>query len=387
MPQLAAYLFLVSLLSMTLLTPLAIRLGRKLGVLDLPGGRKVHLEPIPLVGGWAIFATLSLVLWGHIAAALLARGTGFAASLPDRIQYFINVSPGLIGKIAPFYGGAALIFALGVVDDVRGMSVKSRMVFQIVIAAVLVSIGLRPSLGFLPAWLAAVVGILWIVGITNSFNFLDGLDGLSCGVAMVSTLALLSIMGLGNQPDVLFFLASLSGTQLGFLRFNWHPARTFLGSSGSLLLGYLLAVSTIVITFVKGAPDNWLMPLLAPVFVLAIPLYDTTSVVLIRLLQKRNIAIGDQSHFHHRLMRLGFSHRQTVVFIVLIAFSVALSGVRLVNATLGQSFLILLQILVIMSLLILAERVAARKKTKVLGLRPEQQQPVYSHSDSDPKDS
>jgi UDP-GlcNAc:undecaprenyl-phosphate GlcNAc-1-phosphate transferase len=170
-------------------------------------------------------------------------------------------------------------------------------------------------------------------------------------------------MGISEQPDVVFFLAALAGTQLGFLRYNYHPAKIFLGSSGSLLLGYLLATSTILVTYMKGTGESWLMPLLTPLFILAIPLYDTISVVLIRLTLKRSIAIGDQNHFHHRLMKLGFSHRQTVAFIMLVAFAVALSAVRLVNASLFQSFLILLQIVVILSLIVIAERVAAKIRT------------------------
>jgi UDP-GlcNAc:undecaprenyl-phosphate GlcNAc-1-phosphate transferase len=167
-------------------------------------------------------------------------------------------------------------------------------------------------------------------------------------------------MGVTIQPDVVFLLAALCGCQLGFLRYNYHPAKFFLGSSGSLLLGYLMATTTLQVTYMKGHGSNWLIPLLTPIFVLAIPLYDTTSVVLIRLIQKRPLAIGDQSHFHHRLMRLGFSHRQTVAFIILIAFSVALSGVRLVEATLIQSIPILLQIVGMLSLIVIAERVVAK---------------------------
>jgi len=384
MPQLAAYLFGVSLLNMLVVTPIVIRLGRRWGVLDHPGPRKVHRDPIPLVGGWAIFATLTLVLWGHIGAAWALRGSRLAESLPERIQYFIALAPSLALKTLPVYAGALLIFVLGLMDDLRGLSVRKRLIFQVAIAALLVSLGVRPNLGFFPPWLAGLIGVIWIVGVTNAFNFLDGLDGLSCGVSLVGSLALLTIMGIGDQPDVMFFLAALAGTQLGFLRFNWNPARVFLGSGGSLLLGYLLSVLTIVITFMRGHPDNWLMPLLAPVFVLAIPLYDTASVVLIRLLQNRSISIGDQSHFHHRLMRIGFSHRQTVIFIILIAFSVALSGVRLVSSTLGQSFLILLQIAGIMSLLIIAERVAKKARDELLARRREKNaEPVAEASGRD----
>lgn len=369
MRELAAYLFLVSLLCTSIATPIAIRLGKRWGVLDSPGPRKIHRDPIPLVGGWAIFLTLTIVIWGHLLGALAIRGTDLDVLLSERLQYYVSLAPKLMLKIAPIYGGAAVIFFLGLIDDVRGMSVKSRLVIQIIVTSVLASLGLHPSLGFLPAICGAIAGVLWVVGITNAFNFLDGLDGLSTGVALVGTLALLNILGVTIQPDVVFFLAALAGTLLGFLRFNYHPAKVFLGSAGSLLVGYLMAMSTMQVTYMKGTGNNWLMPLLTPIFVLAIPLYDTSSVVLIRLLQNRSIAIGDQSHFHHRLMKLGFSHRQTVTFIVLVAFSVALSAVRLVDATLERSLLILLQILSMMSLIILAERVAAQVRGTLLERR------------------
>lgn len=363
---LAGYLFLVSLVLSIVLTRLAIPAGRRWGVLDQPGPLKIHSVEIPLSGGWAIFATLTLVFWGHLFGALLVRGTSLEGLFPESMREFVSLTPSLIRKIAPLYLGAAAIFVLGLVDDTRRLSVRCRLLIQCVVASGLALCGLHPHLGFLPGWVAPLVGIVWIVGITNAFNFLDGLDGLSTGVALVGAVALLTIMGLKDQPDVMFYLSALAGTQLGFLRYNVHPARLFLGSSGSLLLGYLLAMSTLLVTYMKGSTGNWLMPLLTPVFILAIPIYDTTSVVLIRLLHKRSITIGDQNHFHHRLMRLGFSHRQTVAFIVLIAFSVALSGVRLVQATLGQSLLIVLQIAGIFSILVLAERVAAKARKEIL---------------------
>jgi UDP-GlcNAc:undecaprenyl-phosphate GlcNAc-1-phosphate transferase len=386
MRELAAYLFLVALLCSSIVTPLAIRLGRRLGILDLPGPRKVHVDPIPLTGGWAIFGTLTAVVWGHLIAAYVIRGSEIDLYLGDRLQYYVEQTPKLMSKVAPVYVGALAMFVVGLVDDVKGMSVKARLVVQVGIASFLAGLGFHPNLGFLSAGVASGVGVLWIVGITNAFNFLDGLDGLSAGVAMVGTMALLSVMGITIQPDVVFFLAALAGTLMGFLRYNYHPARVFLGSSGSLLVGYLMAMGTLQVTYMKGTSDNWLMPLLTPIFVLAIPLYDTTSVVVIRLIQKRSIAIGDQSHFHHRLMRLGFSHRQTVAFMVLLSFSVALSAVRLVQATMFQSLVILVQILSMLSLIILAERVAAKVRGMLLERRKKARppEPTPSRSTEEP---
>lgn len=367
--EIASYLFLVTVLATSILVPGASWLARRWGVLDHPDPRKIHKEPMPLSGGWALLAALTLVLWGHLLGAWALRHSSLMDWFPDRVRYFADMAPELASKLLWVYLGAVAVFALGLVDDVRGMSVKSRLVFQTIIAVGLVSIGLRPNLGFIPAWLAGLVGVVWIVGITNSFNFLDGLDGLSSGVALVATSALMAIMVMGSQPIVIFYLAALAGAQLGFLLHNFHPARCFLGSSGSLLLGYLMAASTLLVTYMMRNRGNWLLPVLAPVFILAIPIYDTTSVVLIRLVKRRSIAIGDQSHFHHRLLRLGFSHRQAVLFIYLVAFSVAISAVLLVKASLRDSAIILLQIAGILSIIGIAERVASRARREVLERR------------------
>ncbi len=360
MAELAAYLFLVSLLGMGLLGPAALRLGRAWGVLDHPGPRKVHGEAVPLTGGWAIFAVLTVVLWGHLALGLAARGTALAELFPIHIRRYLGLSPALAAKLAGLYAGALFVFVLGLVDDVRGLSVRKRLVFQTAVAVALVAWGLRPNLGFLPPWMAGVIGVVWIVGIMNAFNFLDGLDGLSGGVAFIASSALLVIGAMGSQPIVTFFVATFAGTTLGFLRYNYHPARVFLGSSGSLLIGYLMAVSTLLVSYVIGHGGNWIIPIFIPIFILAVPLYDTASVVLVRLFQRRNIAVADQSHFHHRLMRLGFGHLQTVCFIHVVALCMAASAVLLARATPAQSALILVQIGGIFSVLVMAERFSGR---------------------------
>jgi UDP-GlcNAc:undecaprenyl-phosphate GlcNAc-1-phosphate transferase len=281
----------------------------------------------------------------------------------QRIQALIAAVPNITGRILLLYVGAAVVFAIGVVDDVKSLSVPARLILETIVAAILVSGGVRPSLEFLPGWIAGLVGILWIVGIINAFNFLDGLDGLASGIAFIATSALFITILIGDQPMVACFIAALGGTIFGGLLYNVHPARVFLGSSGSLLLGYLMAVATLMVTYTTPVDKNWLMPLLTPIFIMIMPLYDTTSVVLIRLLQKRPLGMADQSHFHHRLLKIGFSHRQAVGFIWLISFAVGMSAVLLVHASMFQSLIILFQIVSITMVLVTAERVAARFRT------------------------
>jgi UDP-GlcNAc:undecaprenyl-phosphate GlcNAc-1-phosphate transferase len=366
MLELSVYFFAVSLTLSLVFTRASVALGRRWGVLDFPGPRKMHSSPLPLSGGWAILAALTVVIWGHLGLALAIRGSSLEGQLSERTRYLVSLAGPVALRALPIFAGAIAIFALGLADDLRGMSVRRRLVYQFAIATALSLMGFHPELWFLPRWLNVAIGILWIVGITNAINLLDGLDGLATGIALIATAALGLIMTNGRQPVVALFLVALAGVQLGFLRYNFNPAKTYLGSSGSLLLGYLLAIATLSVTYAVRSRENWLAPVLTPLFVLAIPLYDTASVVLIRLLHKRPVAIGDQNHFHHRLHRFGFSHRSTVVFMYLLAFSIALSAVRLVTASLSQSALILAQILGILAILILAERVAGRTRPAAL---------------------
>ncbi|HXG61672.1 MAG TPA: MraY family glycosyltransferase [Planctomycetota bacterium] len=367
MVELASYLFLVSLFLALVLTPLGARGARRWGILDHPGPRKIHLEPVPLSGGWALFGALTLVVWGHLGAAYLLRGVEPPGFLPDLGRKLLGQAPSLSLKILPIWLGAAAIFVLGLLDDLRGVSARARLVVQGLVAAALVALGYGPSLTFFPPWAAGAIGVLWIVGVTNAFNFLDGLDGLAAGVAFVGTLALLTIMGVSDQPNVVLLCAAWAGMLLGFLRYNAHPARVFLGSSGSLLVGYFMAMATLLLTFCAGPAKNPLASVFTPLFVVALPLYDTASVILIRLREKRPLMTGDRSHFHHRLMRIGFSHRQAVAFVCLMAFAVALSAVRLVYATPRGTAIILLQIGALLAVLVLAERVVMRARGREKG--------------------
>jgi UDP-GlcNAc:undecaprenyl-phosphate/decaprenyl-phosphate GlcNAc-1-phosphate transferase len=366
MIEVAAYLFVLSLIAAFIFTPIAIKLGHRWKVLDYPGGRKIHTGPIPLTGGWAIFAALSLVVWGHLGIAVLVLNGGYVPDLPVVLQDYVRSSPELALKVLPLWLGALAIFTVGVLDDVRGMSVSRRLVYQVLVAVATVAMGVKPQVYGVPSWAAAVIGVVWIVGITNAFNFLDGLDGLSTGVSFVGTFCLTVTMAIADQPAATCYVAALAGIQLGFLRYNFNPARVFLGSSGALLLGYLMATATLYVNYLPLVERSWLMPVLAPILILAIPIYDTTSVVIIRFLQRRSIAQGDQSHFHHRLLRLGFSHRQSVLFLWLVAFSAGLSAVSLVGASFRRSLVILLQATAVLLLLILAERVALNLRRKFL---------------------
>jgi UDP-GlcNAc:undecaprenyl-phosphate GlcNAc-1-phosphate transferase len=334
-----------------LATPVAIRLGNTWGAVDLPGPRKVHTQPIPRVGGMSVFLGI---------AAGLAYGAFATGFLPGNLQ-----EKGL------HWGSLALaafaVFVMGLVDDVHGLSFRWKFAVQIA-AAVLVwqfgfrieSLAIPMSLGTVNLGiLSAPVTVLWIVGVTNAINMIDGLDGLAAGMALICTTAVATIALYREQVAVTAASVAIVGSLVGFLRYNFSPARVFLGDSGSMLLGFLLAVLSIHANQ-KGATA---VAVLAPVLVLGIPLLDTGLAILRRLyrLQKsrpgsirgvpyllRNatvVFLPDRAHLHHRLLDLGLSQRAAVIALylgaVLTGFA-ALSLVILRNRVLAMGLLAIL---------------------------------------------
>jgi UDP-GlcNAc:undecaprenyl-phosphate/decaprenyl-phosphate GlcNAc-1-phosphate transferase len=336
------------------LVPLAVRAARAWGVLDRPGPRKVHAEPTPRLGGIAVFtAFTAVVLVGYEIAlpALLesASARAHVGTALAMLQEAHRVQPKLMGLLA----GGALVFLVGLADDVLGsrFPVALKAGGQVVAAAVLVASGVRTS--FMPGdALDVLITLLWIVGITNAFNLLDNMDGLSAGVALVASVVfLVNAWALGEFFITLLLLAFI-GSLLGFLFYNYNPASVFLGDCGSLFIGYVIASLTLLERYVSNASST-LFPVLMPVLVLAVPIMDTATVIHIRLSEGRPIYIGDRRHLSHRLVALGFSTRTAVLFIYLVTLSLGLGAVNLSNATPGQSAVILVQFLGLVALILI----------------------------------
>jgi UDP-GlcNAc:undecaprenyl-phosphate GlcNAc-1-phosphate transferase len=261
--------------------------------------------------------------------------------------------------------GAGLgFFLIGLLDDKRGLSVRSRFVLEFLLAGSLVAGGVCFDLGFLPKPLVMVITAIWIVGIANAFNLLDGLDGLAGGVAVICSCILAVVMIRGNQPLVTMFLAVLAGSVAGFLRHNIFPATIFMGSSGSLFLGYALSVSVVLGTFIiEGGSAAF--PILMPILLLGVPLYDTASVVFIRLREHRPIFKSDRSHTHHRLLSAGFSEKWAVVFIWLLTLMVGIDSVLLVTADLWASIMIFSQVTLAFALIVLVKHIRIRPLSSI----------------------
>lgn len=269
-----------ALLASLALTPLVIRLARARGWLDHPSDDRWHDRPVALMGGLAI-------------AGAVALGAG-VVQFPADPMWLLLV-------------GAGLMFGVGVADDRWGFRPDAKVLAQVLAAAMLLYAGHEFWRGG-PAWASIPLTFLWVIGVTNAFNLIDGIDGLAAGVAAVAAGALVLIGLALGQPDVAALMAAVMGAALGFLLYNAPPARVFMGDGGSLLLGYLLAAGALGVQR-GGGP---IVGTLVPIAVLAVPIFDTTFVTITRLLRGQSVTRGGTDHVHHRLVRLGFSERRAV---------------------------------------------------------------------------
>lgn len=307
-------LFLGGLVGTLLLTPLVIRLALRWGVLDHPGDRKVHTDPVPRLGGVAIFAVFGLAAIG-------------AVILSDRIRTsFLNNEAFWLSLAA----GGTIVFLLGVYDDIRGARVWTKFVVQFAAAGIAIGFGKVLIRQLVLPWdgtlqfgsYGIVITALWIVGVTNALNLIDGLDGLAGGVAFISVVTIFLIaLILQGRSLMILSTAVLAGSLLGFLHFNSFPARIFLGDSGSMFLGYTLAV----ISVVGSSKRTTTLALVIPILVLGIPVFDTLT-AMARRLAKKVLVEGewrprafmamfraDREHIHHALLEMGYTHRGAVL--------------------------------------------------------------------------
>ena len=308
------------------LSGLARRVAPRVGLVDRPGGRKTHREPTPLGGGVAIWLTMALLL--ACGAGVLILG---GPQLPPDLARHASGLRARGGEMALIFGLASLVMLMGLADDRVGLSWKLRLGVQVGLAAILVASGARVTL-FWPLdsyFFAAVVTVLWVVGLTNSFNFLDNMDGLAAGVGLIAA----SLFALAqHQVGGLFvpaILLVLIGALAGFLVFNRYPARLFMGDAGSNFLGFLLGSLTVVGTFTRPEQGDSPFGVLTPLLVMAVPLYDTISVISIRLREGRSPFQADRCHFSHRLVDRGLTPPRAVGTIYLVTLTAGLGALLL----------------------------------------------------------
>ncbi|MCL6572535.1 MAG: undecaprenyl/decaprenyl-phosphate alpha-N-acetylglucosaminyl 1-phosphate transferase, partial [Bacillus sp. (in: Bacteria)] len=312
------YLTLViSFSAAILLTPLVKKLAFRIGATDKPNYRKVHSRIMPRLGGLAIFLSF-------IIGILIYSPVG---------EYHL-----------PIVIGSIIIILTGMLDDVKEISPKLKLAGQIAAAAMVVIYGgLKVEFINLPfggiidfGYLSIPLTMIWIIGITNAINLIDGLDGLAGGV---SSIALFSIAGMsmvtGNGYVTVMALIVAVST-VGFLFYNFHPAKIFMGDTGALFLGYIIAVLSLL-----GYKNITFISLIIPVIILAVPISDTFFAIVRRLVNKQPLSAPDKSHLHHCLLKNGFSHRQTVLLIYAMAAICGVSSFFFSQATLWFSLIMI----------------------------------------------
>ncbi len=299
-------------------TPLVRYAAMRLGILDQPSARKVHLAPVPLMGGAAIYIAFiaALAIWGE--------------------RSYVN-------EVVGIFVGATLVSLVGALDDSRGVGSYLKLAIQIAAAAILILSGVQVRL--FDGFMDIVLTLLWVVGITNAFNLLDNMDGLSAGVATVASAFFTLLAAMSGQYLVGTLAAALGGACVGFLVYNWNPARVFMGDTGSLFLGFLLAAVGIKLRFpANSASITWMIPVL----ILALPIFDTSLVFISRLRRGKNpLTTAGKDHLSHRLACISGSQREAVLLCYLVTGATGLVSIFLTQANLQEALVLGLGALVV----------------------------------------
>jgi UDP-GlcNAc:undecaprenyl-phosphate GlcNAc-1-phosphate transferase len=309
-----------------LATPLVRRLASHVGMLDQTGDRRMHEDPKPRIGGIGVFLGFAFALFTVLGFAL-AHPKMLYPSVGDNLE----ASHNLVGLLF----GSMLILGVGVWDDIMGMRPRNKFIAQILVAAISMLYGFvipgianpfnhDPHTSWItfPMWASIPLTLFWYVAMMNAINFIDGLDGLLSGVAVISCASIFVISVTHGDPVTALIVASLAGAALGFLPYNFNPAKIILGDSGSLFIGYVFAT----VSMIGASKSAVAIGLLVPVVVLALPILDTFFAIARRALSGKSITEADRGHFHHQLIfRFGMNVRQAVllIYVVCVAFGVA----------------------------------------------------------------
>ncbi len=287
--------FIMSLALSLSMTPIVKRMAIKVGAMDIPKDeRRVHKKPMPLMGGLAIY--ISVIITSLI---------------------FLPIDKSLISILI----GGSIVCISGIIDDIKDLSPKMKLVFQIIAAIVLIIGDVKIDAITNPftkttklielGVFSIPITIFWVVGITNTLNLIDGLDGLAAGVAMIASLSFLFVAGKFHYVPIMIISSIIAGSCLGFLPYNFNPASIFMGDTGALFLGFMLASLSIEGVMKSVAT----IAVVVPIIILGVPIFDTTFAIFRRLLNGQSIAQADKGHLHHRLLKMGYSQRKTVLIL------------------------------------------------------------------------
>lgn len=309
------------------MTPVSIKLAPKVGAIDVPKDeRRMHTRPIPRFGGLAIFLGITIPIIVLICM------------FPDVIPPDSKIKGILIG--------GAFIFVVGIIDDVKGLSAKVKLCAQIIAALIVFLTGTKiafihiPVIGgffYLSPVLMGILTVVWIVGITNTINLIDGLDGLAAGTSMIASLCIAYAAFVSGNIGTSILMLAIAGSTLGFLPYNFNPAKTFMGDCGSLYLGFMLAAISI-----ETMKTTTIIVLLIPIISLGFPIFDTLFAIVRRKINGRPIMEADKGHLHHRIMERGMGQKRTVIILYAISGILGICAVELGQRNFADAFFLLL---------------------------------------------
>lgn len=318
---------LFCLIASILITPIVKKLAVKIGATDQPNYRKVHKDVMPRLGGLAIYLSF-------------AAGTLFF--FPESKYTW------------PVLLGATIIIVTGVLDDLKELSAKVKLGGQLLAAAVVVIGGVQVEFINLPfggqldfGYMSIPITILWIVGITNAINLIDGLDGLAAGV---SAIALLTISGMAitmGNVFVVFAGLMMLGSTVGFLVYNFYPAKIFMGDTGALFLGFMISVLSLL-----GFKNVTLFSLIIPVIILGVPISDTLFAIVRRVVHRKPLSAPDKSHLHHCLLNLGYSHPESVLMIYAVSALFSLAAIIFSQATMYGALIVIAMLVLMIEMIV-----------------------------------
>lgn len=341
-----AIAFMLAFITTFVITPYTIKLAKKLGAVDTPKDeRRINTTTMPRLGGLAIIA-------GFIVSIIYLI---IILNIEKSINLFQdNMHLKLIG----FFIGGIIISIVCFIDDLKNISPVAKLMAQILAAIVVVSFGLRIeniNIPFftrvgLPNIFSIILTIGWIVGVTNAINLIDGLDGLSSGIALISCVSMLIIFALNGSPIIaILLITALAGALSGFLPFNFNPAKTFMGDAGSNFLGYCLSV----ISIFGVAKTYTLIVIVAPLIVLGLPVVDTIVAIIRRIIKGKSLKAimqADKGHLHHRLLKMGFTQREAVLIMYAITAALGLFTIVLLESGIWKAISFLLLVVAIIAI-------------------------------------
>ena len=345
------YLLGMGIVLSALLVPLFRKLALRWGITDRPGQRKIHDRPKPLLGGLAIVSGFYLTIVLNLTGVFLFKDVPFVSHfLAPYMQLFPRIQARFL-ELSCIAGASLVVVLLGLIDDIRGETFPYQIKFlvQFLSVGILFAGGVRTQ--FMPGQiLDFIITAIWIVGIANAFNLMDNMDGLSAGVAAIASLLFAIIVFRQGQLFTAFIFVALAGSLLGFLPFNWYPSKIFMGDAGSLFIGYMLGTLTVVSSYITPESQT-VIPVVIPLLVLGVPIYDTFSVMVIRWREHRPLFVGDKKHFSHRLVALGMRQTQAVFFIYVVTLTIGIAALLLPGAKAWESWVLLVQSILILSLI------------------------------------